>query len=107
MAWGSHKLLKVSLGPALLYPSKLYGQANPETAFWPFQGRPARKTGGLQPSFTPMDPPRSMPMSVGSEIPSFHNQEEVSPVSEPILCAKNDGDSLEVQLWARRVPPGP
>ena len=37
----------------------------------------------------------------------FHNLEEVNSVSEPNLYAKNDGDSLEVQFWARSLPPRP
>ena len=37
----------------------------------------------------------------------FLNREEVDTVSEPVWCAENNGDSLEVQFWARRVRPGP
>ena len=43
----------------------------------------------------------------GPEMPYFHNQEEVDTVSEPVWCAENNGNSLEVQFWARRVRPGP
>ena len=43
----------------------------------------------------------------GPEIPYFHMQEEVDTVSEPVWCAENNGDSLKVQFWARRVRPGP
>ena len=43
----------------------------------------------------------------GPEMPYFPDQEEVDTVSEPVWCAENNGDSLEVQFWARRVRPGP
>ena len=43
----------------------------------------------------------------GPEMPYFYNQEEVDTVSEPVWCAENNGDSLEVQFWAHRVQPGP
>ena len=34
----------------------------------------------------------------GPGMPYFHNLEEGNTVSDPILYAKNDGDSLEVQF---------
>jgi hypothetical protein len=41
MTRGGHGPPKVSLGPAMLYPSTPCGRATPETALWPFQRRPA------------------------------------------------------------------
>ena len=38
MTRGGHGLPKVLLGPAMPYPSTLYGFATPETAFRAFQG---------------------------------------------------------------------
>jgi hypothetical protein len=49
MARGGHGLPKVSLGPAMPYPSTPYGRATPETAL-------------QQPSSTPLDTPRHTPM---------------------------------------------
>jgi hypothetical protein len=37
MAWGGHKLSKISLGPTMLDPSTPCGQANPEMALQPFR----------------------------------------------------------------------
>jgi hypothetical protein len=47
---GGHGFPKVSIGCAIPDPSML------------FQGWPTRKEGGLQPSSTPLDTPRCMPM---------------------------------------------
>jgi hypothetical protein len=52
---GCHGLLKVSLGPAMPYPSTPCGRATPETAFHPFQGWPALQAGNLGPFYTPLD----------------------------------------------------
>jgi hypothetical protein len=38
MTWGGHGLPKVSLGPAMPYPSTSCGRETPEKALWPFQG---------------------------------------------------------------------
>ena len=45
--------------------------------------------------------------NVGSEIPTFYNQELLPIFSEPNLCARNDGNGLKPQYWACRVPTGP
>jgi hypothetical protein len=55
MERGGHGLPKVSLGPAMPDPSMPCWRATPETALRPFQGWPARRTGGLRLSSTPMD----------------------------------------------------
>jgi hypothetical protein len=44
------------------FPSMPCGQAGPEMVLWLFQGWPARKTGGLRPSSTPLATPRRTPM---------------------------------------------
>ena len=36
----------------------------------------------------------------------FHNQELLPIFSEPNFGAKNDGNGLKAQFWARRVPTG-
>jgi hypothetical protein len=58
MARGIHRLPKVSLGPAMPYPSTPFGRATPKTALQPFLGWPACRAGGLRPSSTPLDTPR-------------------------------------------------
>jgi hypothetical protein len=51
-ARAGHGLSKVFLGLAMPYPSTPYGWATPKTALRLFQGWPARRLGGLQPSST-------------------------------------------------------
>jgi hypothetical protein len=63
MARGSHGLPKVSLGPAMPYPSTPCGRTTPETALWPFQGWPTLRVGGLRPSPTLLYTPRRTPMT--------------------------------------------
>jgi hypothetical protein len=60
MARGIHGLTKVSLGPALPYPSMPCRRATPETALWMFLGWPAHRAGDLRPSSTPLDTPQHM-----------------------------------------------
>jgi hypothetical protein len=55
------------------YPSTPCGRATPETAIRPFQGWPARRAGGLQPSSTPLDTPRRTPMVFGHHEPDREN----------------------------------
>jgi hypothetical protein len=71
MAWGGQGLPKLSLGPAMPYPSTLCGPATPETALWPFQGRSACRAGGLRPSSTPLDTPRRTPMTITGQDQTF------------------------------------
>ena len=44
---------------------------------------------------------------MGTAIRLFENQEVVDAVSKPNLYAKNNGNGIKAQFWARRVPPGP
>jgi hypothetical protein len=67
MSRGDFGLPKVPQGPAMPDPSMPYRQATPETAIWPFQGRPASRVGSLRPSSTLLDTPRRMPMEAGRE----------------------------------------
>jgi hypothetical protein len=57
MARGGHGLPKVSPGPAMPYPSTPCGWTTPETALRLFQEWPARRAGGLRPSFYPFGHP--------------------------------------------------
>jgi hypothetical protein len=57
-----HGLPKVSPGPAMPYPSMACGQAIPEAIIQSFQGWPARRACGLQPSSTLFDTPCRTPM---------------------------------------------
>jgi hypothetical protein len=57
MARGIYGLPKVSPGPAMPDPSTPCRLAMPEMARWLFLGLPARRTGGLRPSSTPLDTP--------------------------------------------------
>jgi hypothetical protein len=68
MAWVSQGVPKVSPGPAMPNPATPCRQNTPETALWPFQGWPARWSGGLQPSSTALETPRRTPMVEGSVI---------------------------------------
>jgi hypothetical protein len=61
---GGHGVPKVSLGPAMPYPSMPCRLATPETDLHPFQEWPAHSAGGLRPSSTPLDIPRRTPMLV-------------------------------------------
>jgi hypothetical protein len=47
--------LKFYPGTAMPYPSTPCGQATSKTALWPFQDWPTQRTGGLRPSFIPLD----------------------------------------------------
>jgi hypothetical protein len=64
MARGLHGLPKVSPGPAMPYPSTLCGWAIALTAFWPFEGWPARRVGSQGASFTPSDATCRTPMFI-------------------------------------------
>jgi hypothetical protein len=55
-------LPKVSLGPAMPYPSMPCRRATSEIALWPFQDSPAHMVGKLWPSTTPLDTPQCTPM---------------------------------------------
>jgi hypothetical protein len=61
-ARGGHGLPKVSLGPAIPYHSTPCRQATSETTLWPFEGSPARRSGGLRPFSTHLDTPRRTPL---------------------------------------------
>jgi hypothetical protein len=54
--------LKYLWGLQLPYPSTPCGRATPETTLEPVQGWPARRAGGLQPSFTSLNTPCRTPM---------------------------------------------
>jgi hypothetical protein len=62
MARGDHRLSKVLLGLAMLYPSTPCGGATHETVLRAFQEWPVRRTGGLQPSSTILATPRRTPL---------------------------------------------
>jgi hypothetical protein len=64
MARGGQGLTKVSLGPAMSYPSTPCGLATLETTLWSFQGWLARRAGSLRLSSAPVDNPHRTPMRV-------------------------------------------
>jgi hypothetical protein len=64
IARGGHRLLTVTLGPSMCYPSMPCGRATPETTLQPFQEWPAQRAGGLRPSYTLLDTPPRTPMKV-------------------------------------------
>jgi hypothetical protein len=64
MTRGGHGLPKVSFGPAMPYPSTPCGRVTSEAALRLFQGWPAHKVDGLQPSSTSLDTPHCTPMHV-------------------------------------------
>jgi hypothetical protein len=66
MARGVHRLPKVSPGPAMPDPSTSCGRAIPETALHPFHRWSSCRAGGLWPTSTPSDTPRTTPMGPGS-----------------------------------------
>jgi hypothetical protein len=62
IARGGHGFPKVSLGPAMPYPSTLCRQATPETTLQPFQGWPAA-------IFYPLGHPTPYAYAIDSETP--------------------------------------
>jgi hypothetical protein len=62
MARGGHGLPKVATGPAMPNSFMTWGRATIETALQPFQGWPAHRESGLQPSSTLFVTPRRTPM---------------------------------------------
>jgi hypothetical protein len=94
MARGDHGLPKVLLGPALPDPSMPCGWATPVTVLRPFQGWPARRAGGLRPSFThlnntPRGTPTILPPSPLSTLegrPSAYNFDQ-SPELQDFVTA--------------------
>jgi hypothetical protein len=62
MARGGHGLPKVSLRPAMFYPSMPCGRATPEAVLQPFLGWPVLRAGGVWLSSIPLDTPCPTPM---------------------------------------------
>jgi hypothetical protein len=71
MARGSHGLPIVSPGPAMPDPFMPCGWATPEMALWTFQGWPACRAVGLQPSSILLDTPRRTSMLSSSSSSSI------------------------------------
>jgi hypothetical protein len=63
MARGSHELPKVSLGPALPYPSSPCGRS-PENGLMAVSGVATHRVGGLWQSATPLDTQPLTPLRV-------------------------------------------
>jgi hypothetical protein len=78
--------LKFHPGPAMPDPATPYGQPTPETALWPFPRWPARRTGILQPSSTPLDTPRRTPLADAAHDPLIPAGRRTSVV----ISSKND-----------------
>jgi hypothetical protein len=64
-----HDLSKVSLGPAMPYPSTPCGRAAQEIALRPFQGWPTHSAGVLRLYYTPLDTRRRMPVQTDDMLP--------------------------------------